>query len=401
MYVLYHVLENIELDRKLLTRIASHEGWENTLSSTEKKSNSKITVGIAIVLVLIIAIIAGVYLYSPQQQAAVTTATETAAAETTTSAAAAYKIAFITTAPAEEAWSGVIHTALEHAVDVYGANVITYKWTENVQYADVPRIMREYGSNGFNMVFADAFGADDTARAAAKDFPNTYFVLGTDNHDFGDNVAVFDDWIHEPAYISGMIAGNITKSNIIGVVGGVADPEVNRLINAFRDGARAVNPKVKVLVTFMGEWFNPPKAKEAALAEISQGADVIYSERQGGIEAAEEKGIPVFGSLQDQWQLAPDVVITGPVWDMWPTVKHEIDLMMQNKWVPEDLRFYSMMGKGGASLAPWHDWETRLKPDIVARMQQAGVIQMVDNITSQIMSGWFTVPMDESEPVSG
>ena len=376
------------------------------MSSTEKKKSNTIYIGIAIIAILIIAIGAGVYLYSPQQAAMtttaeMTTAQSTAGMTTAQSTAGPLKVAFISSAPMEEPWTSVIHKALNQSVQFYGADKIDYKWTENVAYSDTPRVMREYGANGFNLVFVDAFGADDTARAAAKDFPNTFFVLGTDNHVFGDNVAVFDDWIHEPAYICGMIAGNITKSNTVGVVGGVADPEVNRLINAFKAGAKATNPNIKVLITFMGEWFDPPKAKEAALAEISAGADVLYSERQGGIEAAELKGIPVFGSLQDQWQQAPDVVITGPVWDMWPTVKHEIDLVMQQKWVAEDLRFYSMMGKSGASLAPWHDWQTRLKPDIVTRMQQAGVIQMVDGITAQIMSGAFTVPMDESEPVSG
>jgi len=373
------------------------------MSSTDKpKSSSKLYIGIAVIAILIIAIAAGVYVYTPQQATMSTTAAETSAAATTAAPApTTYKIAFISSASLEEPWTSVIHNALTQAVQTYGADKVSYNYTENVDYSDTPRVMREYAANGYNMVFVDAFGADDTARAAAKDFPNTFFVLGTDNHVFGDNVAVFDDWIHEPAYICGMIAGNITKSNVIGVVGGVADPEVNRLINAFKDGAKAVNPNVKVLITFIGEWFDPPKVKEAALAEISNGADVIYSERQGGIEAAELKGIPVFGSLQDQYQLAPDVVITGPVWDMWPTVKHEVDLMMQGKWVPEDLRFYSMMGKGGASLAPWHDWQTRLKPDIVARMQQANVAGMVDNITNQIMTGAFTVPMDETEPTTG
>jgi len=366
------------------------------MSSPEKpKSSNKLYIGIAVIVVLIVAIGASVYLSTPQQAATSTTAASQ------TAATGVIKVAFISSAPIEEPWTSVIHSALLQAVSYYGNSTIMYKWTENVAYSDTPRVMREYGANGFNLVFVDAFGADDTARAAAADFPNTYFVLGTDNHVFGNNTAVFDDWIHEPAYISGMIAGNITKSNIVGVVGGVADPEVNRLINAFKDGAKAVNPNVRVLITFMGEWFNPPKAQEAALAEINAGADVIYSERQGGIQAAELKGIPVFGSLQDQWQLAPDVVITGPVWNMWPTVKHEVDLVMQGKWVAEDLRFYSMMGKGGASLAPWHDWATRLKPDIVARMQQAGVENMVNNITNQIMTGQFTVPMDESEPVTG
>lgn len=369
------------------------------MSSTEKKkSSNKMYIAIGIIVILVIAIGAGVYLYQPSQAPPTST---TQSESMMTSAAGALKVAYISSTPMEEPWTSVIHNAINKGVQTYGADKITYKWTENVQYSDTPRVMREYATNGFNLIFVDAFGADDTARAAAKDFPNTYFVLGTDNHAFGDNVAVFDDWIHEPAYLSGMIAGNMTKTNVIGVVGGVADPEVNRLINAFKDGAKAVNPNVKVLITFMGEWFNPPKAKEAALAEINAGADVLYSEREGGIEAAELKGIPVFGSLQDQYQLAPDVVITGPVWDMWPTVQHEIDLAMQHKWEAEDLRFYSMMGKGGASLAPWHDWETRLKPDIVARLKAVNAIPAVEAVTANIMSGWFTVPIDESEPVSG
>ncbi len=371
------------------------------MSSTQKpKSRNNMYIGIGIIVILVIAIGAGVYLYTPKQTPT-TSVTESSSETMMSTQAGALKIAFISSAPMEEPWTSVIHKAINYSIQYYGADKITYKWTENVQYSDTPRVMREFATNGFNLIFVDAFGADDTARAAAKDFPNTYFVLGTDNHVFGDNVAVFDDWIHEPAYMCGIIAGNITKSNIIGVVGGVADPEVNRLINAFKDGAKSVNPNVKVLITFMGEWFNPPKAKEAALAEINAGADVLYSEREGGIEAAQEKNIPVFGSLQDQWQLAPNVVITGPVWDMWPTVKHEIDLVMQQKWEAEDLRFYSMMGKGGAMLAPWHDWETRLNPDIVAMMKKAGVTQMVDTVTAQIMSGALTVPMDESEPISG
>jgi basic membrane protein A len=374
------------------------------LTSTEKaKSRSKTYIGITVIVILIIAVAAGVFLYTPQQPSTTTIqASESAqSSQTVSSQAAVLKVAFISSAPMEEPWTSVIHKAINYSVQYYGADKITYKWTENVQYSDTPRVMREYASNGFNLIFVDAFGADDTARAAAKDFPNTYFVLGTDNHVFGDNVAVFDDWIHEPAYICGMIAGNMTKSNVLGVVGGVADPEVNRLINAFKDGAKAVNPNVKVLITFMGEWFDPPKAKESALAEINAGADVLYSERQGGIEAAEQMHIPVFGSLQDQWQSAPDVVLTGPVWDMWPTVQHVMDMVMQHRWVAEDLRFYSMMGKGGASLAPWHDWQTRLRPEIVTAMNQAHITQMVDTVTAQIMSGAFTVPMDETEPVSG
>ncbi len=354
-------------------------------SQPEKKSKTNMYMAVAIIVILVIAVAAGLYLTQPAP---------------ITEESGKVKVAFITTAPAEEAWSGVIHKAIEHAVDVYGADKIEYKWTENVQYADVPRIMREYGTNNFNVVFVDAFGCDDTARAAAKDYPNTYFVIGTDNHAFGDNVSVFDDWIHEPAYVAGMMAGKLTKTNIVGVVGGVAVPEVNRLINAFKAGAKATNPNVKVKVAFIGVWFDPPKAKEATISQIDAGADVIYGERQGVIEACKERGIPVFGNLQDQYELAPDVVMTGPVWDMWPTVQHVLDMVMQKKWVAEDLRYYSMMQKGGASLAPWHDWETRLDPSIVQRMKDTGVVALADDTVSKIMTGEVVPPIDESEPVS-
>ncbi|MGA2239121.1 MAG: hypothetical protein ABSG74_07910, partial [Candidatus Bathyarchaeia archaeon] len=138
------------------------------MSSIEKpKSRNKIYIGIAVIVILLIAIGASVYFYTPQQ-APVTTG-------------GPLKVAFISSAPMEEPWTSVIHKALNYSLQFYGADKIAYKWTENVQYSDTPRVMREYGANGYNLVFVDAFGADDTARAAAKDFPNTYFVLGTDN----------------------------------------------------------------------------------------------------------------------------------------------------------------------------------------------------------------------------
>ena len=104
------------------------------------------------------------------------------------------------------------------------------------------------------------------------------------------NFAVFDNYIHEPSYLTGMIAGGMTKSNKIGMVGGFAIPEVNRLMNAFMDGAKSVNPKVEFIVTFINSWYDPPKAKEAAFAMIDKGADVMYAERFGVSDAAKEQG---------------------------------------------------------------------------------------------------------------
>ena len=141
------------------------------------------------------------------------------------------------------------------------------------------------------MIFGDAFGNEEAVRRVAAEFPEIAFVFGSGFGPSEPNLSVFDNWIHEPAYLSGMLAGGMTKTNKIGVVGGMPVPEVNRLVNAFIAGAKEINPDAKVLVSFINSWFDPAAAKEAALAQVDAGADVLYAERFGVIEAAKEKGI--------------------------------------------------------------------------------------------------------------
>src|SRR4029079_4897933 len=124
-----------------------------------------------------------------------------------------------------------------------------------------------------------------------------------------------------------MIAGKMSKSGTIGAVAAMGIPEVNRVVNACFAGAKEVNPNVKKKVAFIGSFFDPPKAKEAAVAQIDAGVDVIYAERFGVIEAAVEKKILAISNMSDQSSLGPDTVITGPVWDMYPTVSQAIKLV--------------------------------------------------------------------------
>ena len=119
-----------------------------------------------------------------------------------------------------------------------------------------------------------------------------------------------------------MLAAGMSKTGTIGVVGGYPVPEVNRLVNAFIKGAKEINPNAKILVTFINSWFDPAAAKEAALAQIDGGADVLYAERFGVVDAAKEKGLLAIGNMSDQNSLAPDTVITSPVWNMTPTVAY-------------------------------------------------------------------------------
>ena len=311
-----------------------------------------------------------------------------AAIAPTAAGAQTLKVAGIFETPIEEPWVTQIHQALLKADKELD---VDYTWSESVKSADFARVMREYAEKGYQLIMGDAFGAERIARRVARDYPNVAFVFGSGIGPADPNFGVFDNWIHEPAYLSGMIAGRMTKSNVIGVVGGIAIPEINRLANAFCAGAKEVNDKVRCKFSFIGSFFDPPKAKEAAIAQIEAGVDVIYAERFGVIEAAKEKGILAISNMSDQSSLGPDTVITGPIWDMWPTVKHVVSLVRAGVFTAQDFGGFSYMGKGGAYLAPYHNFETKLPADVK---------RMVADRKQEILDGNFRVDVDESAPRS-
>jgi basic membrane lipoprotein Med (substrate-binding protein (PBP1-ABC) superfamily) len=292
--------------------------------------------------------------------------------------------------PIEEPWDGVIHAALNSAMN---AGQIDYTYTENIGYSgDMERVLRETAEQlKPDIIFGDAFGNEEAVRRVAAEYPNIAFVFGSGVGPTDPNLSVFDNWIHEPAYLSGMLAGGLTKTGKIGVVGGYPVPEVNRLINAFIAGAKEVNPKATVLVTFINSWFDPAAAKEAALAQIDAGADVLYAERFGVIEAAQEKGLFAFGNMSDQNSLAPDLVVSGPVWNMDPTVAYVINQVQSGAYTAQDLKDFSMVGKGGASLAPFHGTESKIP---------AALLQQVQDKEQAIKDGLFRVDINEQQPAA-
>ena len=288
----------------------------------------------------------------------------------------------------EEPWDGVIHVALLEAEE---AGQITYDFVDEIGYAgDMERILIEVAEEQApDIIFGDAFGNEEAVRRVAGDFPEIAFVFGSGLGPSEPNVSVFDNWIHEPAYLSGLIAGSLSESGVIGVVGGYPVPEVNRIVNAFTIGVTEVNEDAEVLVTFINSWFDPAAAKEAALAQVDAGADLLFAERFGVIEAAQENGLLAFGNMSDQNELAPESVVTGPVWNMTPTVQYVIAQVAGGTYTAQDLKDFSMMGKGGASLAPFHDFEETLDPELV---------EMVMTRQQEILDGLFRVPIDEEPP---
>jgi basic membrane lipoprotein Med (substrate-binding protein (PBP1-ABC) superfamily) len=230
----------------------------------------------------------------------------------------------------------------------------------------------------------------EEGRAAGCQRPEIAFVFGSGGGPAEPNFSVFDNWIHEPAYLSGMLAGGLTKTNVIGVVGGLPVPEVNRIVNAFIAGAVSVNPEVDVKTSFINSWFDPAAAKEAALAPDRSGADVLFAERFGVIEAAAENSFYAFGNMSDQKDLAPEFVVSGPVWHMEPTVDYIINQVAGGTYTAQDLKDFSMVAKGGATLAP-------INTDVTGGIPQE-LIDQVKAKEAEIKSGLFRVDIDEAPP---
>jgi basic membrane lipoprotein Med (substrate-binding protein (PBP1-ABC) superfamily) len=288
----------------------------------------------------------------------------------------------------EEPWDGVIHQALQKAAD---EGKIVYEYTDDIGYSgDMERILREVAEEKKPAaIFGDAFGNEEAVRRVGAEYPEIAFVFGSGLGPSEPNVAVFDNWIHEPAYLCGLMAGGLSETGVIGVVGGLPVPEVNRIVNAFIDGVKEVNPDATVLVSFINSWFDPAAAKEAALAQIDNGADVLFAERFGVIDAAVENGLYAFGNMSDQYELGPDYVVNSPVWNMTPTVEYVINQVKGGTFTAQDLKDFSMVAKGGASLAPWHGMDEKLPEDI---------LNLVLQREQEIKDGLFRVNIAEEAP---
>jgi basic membrane protein A and related proteins len=301
-------------------------------------------------------------------------------------AQAKMKVAAIYTVPFEQQWVSRIHKALK-AAEARGE--IEYKASENVANADYERVMREYAQGGNTLVVGEAFAVEAAARKVAKDFPKVSFLMGSSGKPQAPNFSVFDNYIQEPAYLSGMVAGGMTKTNKIGMVGGFPIPEVNRLMHAFMAGAKETNPKVEFSVSFINSWFDPPKAKEAAFAMIDKGADVMYAERFGVSDAAKEKGKLAIGNVINTQDKYPDTVVASALWNMEPSIDRALKLVKEGKFKAEDYGPYSMMKNKGSELAPLGTFESKVPAEIKAKVKAK---------EEAILAGKFTVKVDDSQP---
>jgi basic membrane lipoprotein Med (substrate-binding protein (PBP1-ABC) superfamily) len=229
-----------------------------------------------------------------------------------------FRVALLTPGPiSDQSWNGGAYQGLMRIRDSLGAEVSHIQTKTPAEFEEQ---FRQYGSQGYDLVFGHGFEFQDAAKRVGPDFPRTVYVT-TSSSTSGSNVAGIEFAFADASYLAGMIAGTLTKSNVLGTIGGTELPPVKESFEAFSRGARAVNPKVRVLTSFIGNWDDVSAGKEQALAQIGRGADVIFQNADaaglGVFQAAREtRKALIVGSNSNQNAVAPEVTIGSVVIDL-------------------------------------------------------------------------------------
>jgi len=230
------------------------------------------------------------------------------------------KIAFAYVGPVGDGGWTFAHDNARKALEKEFGDKIATSFVENVpESADAERVIRDMASQGNKVIFGTTFGYMETMMKLAPEFKDVKFEHAT-GYKTAENMRTYDSRTYEGAYMNGVIAGAMTKSNVIGVVASVPIPEVIRNINSFTMGAQSVNPKIKTKVVWVNEWFNPPKETEAATSLINAGADVLMqnTDSPAVLKTAEEKGKRAFGWDSDMTAYGPKAHLASAVINWTP-----------------------------------------------------------------------------------
>ena len=261
------------------------------------------------------------------------------------------KVGFIYVSPVGDAGWSYSHDVGRQAIDAMDG--VTTSYVEAVpEGPDSERVMMNMARKDFDIIVATSFGYMDSMLKVAKQFPKTVF-LHCSGFKTAENMGNFFGRMYQARYLSGMVAGSMTKSNTIGYVAAFPIPEVIRGINAFTLGVRAVNPKATVRVVWTKTWYDPATEKEAGKSLLDVGADVIaqHQDSPGPQEAAQEKGVYSIGYNSDMATFAPKAHLTAPVWNWKVYYTKVVDEVRKGTWKAGAV--WPGMAEGIVDLAPF------------------------------------------------
>ena len=299
-----------------------------------------------------------------------------------TQASSSFKVALLTPGPiSDQSWNAGAYQGLLAIRDSLGA---TISHIQTATPADFEENFRQYGAQGYTLVFGHGFEFQDAARRVAPEFPHTIYVT-TSGTTSGPNLAGMTFGFADASYLAGLLGAAMTRTNRIAVLGGTALPPVVESFRAFTLGAQAVNPRIKVITSYIGNWDDVNAGKEQALAQIAEGADVIFQNADaaglGVFQAARENGHAyVIGSNTNQNSVAPDVTLGSVVIDLPRAFLTIARRVKSGSFTP-----------GVISLGePEHVVTLVLNPTLESRVPEA-MRARIDSLQTRMLAGQFTI----------
>ena len=308
------------------------------------------------------------------------------------------KIAFAYVGPVGDGGWSYAHDNGRKALEKEFGDKIETSFVESVpESADAERVLRDMAGQGNKLIFGTTFGYMESMLKVAADNPGIKFEHAT-GYKTAENMRTYDSRTYEGAYLAGIVAGAMTKTNTLGVVGSVPIPEVVRNINSFVLGAQSVDPSIKAKVVWVNEWFSPPKESEAATSLINGGVDVMYQNTNSPavLKTAEERGVRAFGKDGDMSAFAPKAHLGSAVVDWTPYYTKVTQDTLDGKWqsgafwwgvkegaidllkiaddVPQDIKDRVAKARAGLKDGTFHVWTGPVSDNTGKELLTAGQV---------------------------
>lgn len=294
-----------------------------------------------------------------------------------------FRVALLTTGPVSDGgWNASAYEGLQRIKKELGADVSQMETRTPLEFEEG---MREYAKLGYDLVIGHGFEFQDPAMKLGTSFPNTVFVTSAGDKAAGNNVSPVSFALGEGTYLLGIVAGSMTKSGTVGVIGGMELPPVKKAFDAFEAGFKSVRPGGKVLRAYLGSWEDVSGGKEAAKAQIRQGADfIIHNADAAGLgvvqAASETPGVYVFGTNRDQSAVGPNVILASAVSDIPGVLRLVASAVRDGKFSPRE-KPYGLKDKG-----VYVAFNPRLQDKI-----PSSVLDRVRQAEKQILSGELSI----------
>jgi basic membrane protein A and related proteins len=280
----------------------------------------------------------------------------------------------------DNGWNQAGYEGLKQAEQDHGVEIA---YSEEVPIPDFEKVLRDYASKGYDFIICHSSIAKDAVMNTAKDYPDIKF-LWTDGDETLTNLSVIRPLSQEASYLAGLLAGKMTNTNVIGMVGGIDIPSTHRSYAAFEMGVKEANPNAQILVNWIGSFLDVSAGKEAALSQIEAGADMIFGNGDGQnigvLQAASEKNILAIGAVRDQFNVAPSVVLTSVEWGFRDGISLVVGEYISGKFLGQ---VYEISLAQGADLSDYHGNSDKVPEEVK---------KLVSDKRQEILDGKLEIP---------